>query len=169
MSTPAAKSQADIFLAVQTKRAGKLKGESKTEPHVDEIEVRAWQWGGKTSSALATGLATSRRQYEQLVVVKGIDSASTGLLSAMATNDEVKEARLSVRKGGGDTLDYLTIVLNGARIVEVHMSVDETGHAEETVTIGFTQVEVTYKSQKDAGGSGGNFVFQDEFLDPSVG
>ncbi len=45
-------SGADIFLHLQTKRAGKVKGEAATTGHTDDIAVAGWHWGLSASSAL---------------------------------------------------------------------------------------------------------------------
>ena len=91
----------DIYLSVQTKRAGKVAGEAFAVGHVDEIRLRGWNWGMAASSAIGSTQATGRRSYKALTVVKAIDAATTPLMSALATNDEVKEVRLSMRKAGG--------------------------------------------------------------------
>ncbi|HEY0819515.1 MAG TPA: type VI secretion system tube protein Hcp, partial [Rhizobacter sp.] len=54
----------DIFLAVQTKRAGKVKGEAMNPGHEDEIVVKGWHWGVSATSALGSTQATSRRAYK---------------------------------------------------------------------------------------------------------
>lgn len=95
-------SAADVFLHVQTKRAGKIKGEAISPGHVDDIAVTAWQWGLSASSALGHSQATARRSYTALTIHKQIDAATTPLMSALATNDEVKEARLTMRRAGGE-------------------------------------------------------------------
>ena len=40
-------------------------------------------------------------------------------MSALATNDEIKELKLSLRKPGGGQEDFFTITLAGARVVGV--------------------------------------------------
>jgi type VI secretion system secreted protein Hcp len=166
MSTkpPSPVSDADTFLHVQTKRAGKIKGEATTDGHVDDIEVRSWTWGVAASSAIGSTAATGRRQYKHLVVVKRIDSASTALLSALATNDEVKEATLTLRKAGGDALDYYKMKLAAARIVSIDVSVDEHATPVETVGIAYTKIDVEYKRQQSAGIPGASTSFSDEVL-----
>ena len=161
---PGPVSDADTFLHVQTKRAGKIKGEATTSGHVDDIEVRSWNWGVAASSAIGSTAATGRRQYKHLVIVKRIDSASTALLSALATNDEVKEATLTLRKAGGEALDYYTMKLASARIVSVDISVDEHALPVETVGIAYTKIDVEYKRQQSAGIPGASTSFSDEVL-----
>jgi len=154
----------DIFLHVQTKRAGKIKGEASTEGHADDIDVRAWNWGVSAGSAIGSTAATARRSYKHLVVSKGIDSASTGLLNALISNDEVKEATLAMRKAGGEALDYYRMTLKGARVVGVDVEVAPDGRPLEKVVFAFTEIDIEYKRQQATGISGGAFVFTDEVL-----
>ncbi len=157
-------SGSDMFLNLQTKRAGKVKGEGTTAGHTDDIEVRGMNWGVTTGSAIGSTKATSLRQYRHLVIVKGIDSASTPLMSALATNDVVTQAKLTLRKAGGDALDYFTITLTNARIVQIDLAVDDQGHPTETVAIAFTKVDVEYKRQQSSGISAGSTSFNDEIM-----
>jgi len=162
----ATSARSDIFLRVQTKRAGMIKGEGSTAGHVDDIEVLRWNWGVAAGSAIGSTGATARRQYKHLVVCKRIDSASTGLLSALATNDEVREATISMRKAGGEALDYLTMTLRSARVVAVDIDVDGEGWPTESVSLAYTKIDVEYKRQQASGISGAAFSFNDEVLPP---
>jgi len=161
---PAAASAGDIFLHVKTKRAGKIKGEASAPDHQDDIVVSAWNWGLAAGSAIGSGQATARRSYKHLAIVKGIDSASTGLMSALATNDEVKEARLAMRKAGGEQVDYFAIVLGGARVAAIDLDVDDGGTPIERVQFSFTKVDVEYRRQEGSGQAGASSLFSDEVL-----
>ncbi len=160
---PAAPAQggADIFLHVQTKRAGKVKGEAASTGHTDDIVVQSWHWGLTAGSALGDTQATARRSYTALTVHKGIDQATTALMSALATNDEVKEAKLTMRRAGGAQEDFFLITLKGARITSVQHDVAADGDTHETVTLAFTEVEVEYRPQRSSGGRGGSTMFTD--------
>src|SRR5436305_899597 len=138
-------SGSDIFLAVQAKRAGKIKGEASAEGHADDIDVRSIDWGVTSPTAVGSAQATGRRQYKHLVVVKGIDSASTGLLSALVSNDEIKEAKLTLRKAGGEALEYWVMKISQARVIGVDLVVDEHGEPTERVTFAYGRVEIEYK------------------------
>lgn len=157
-------SASDIFLHLQAKRAGKIKGESVAPGHEGDIVVRSWNWGVSSSAAIGSVQATGRRSYTGLTVVKQIDSATTGSMAALATNDEIKEARLTMRKAGEGQIDYFKITLKGARISQVEHAVDATGDAVEVLTILFTKVEVEYRTQQATGGRGGASTFSDEIL-----
>lgn len=156
--------KSDIFLHVQTKRAGKIKGESKSIDHLDDIRIESWMWGVNSTAAVGSVQANSRRSYTALTVFKAIDVATTALMSALVTNDEVKEAKLTMRKSGGDPLDYFTIKLAGARIVQVSHEVSAAGEARERIEIVFTKVDVEYKQQDAAGRLATNVSFADEIL-----
>lgn len=160
----AASSQSDIFLSVQTKRAGKVKGEALNPGHEDEIVIKGWHWGMAATSALGSTQATSRRAYKGLTIIKQIDSATTALMAALATNDEVKEAKLTMRKAGAEQMDYFLITLQKARISSIDHSTDEGGNTTESVTLQFNKVSVEYRPQKSAGSRGASMTFEDEIL-----
>jgi type VI secretion system secreted protein Hcp len=153
--------RADYFLHLQTKRAGRLRGEASALGHEESILLVGWSWGMTSGAAVGDTQATARRSYSALTVVKHIDSASTALMSALATNDEVKEAKLTLRRAGGGQQDYLTITLKGARITSLHHSGDANGQTLENVTIAFNEVEVQYHPQKSGGLRGGATSFHD--------
>ena len=157
-------SGSDIYLHVQTKRAGKVKGEVTVGGHTDDIQIRGWTWGASASSAIGSTQATGRRSYRNLVVSKRIDSASTALLSALATNDEVKEAKLTMCKAGGKALDYYKLTLKGARVVNIDITVGADGQPTELVSFAFTKVEVEYTPQQRIGIGSGASTFSDEIL-----
>lgn len=163
MSGPnqAAPGVADFFLHVQTRRAGKLKGEATAPGHEGDILLVGWAWGLSAGAAVGDVQATARRSYSALTVTKYIDSASTALMAALATNDEVKEAKLSLRKAGGEQHDYFTITLQGARITSLHHSADSQGLTHEVVTLAFTDIEVQYTPQSSTGQRSGATTFKD--------
>lgn len=161
---PTAGGPIDVFLSVQSKRAGKLKGESSAVDHKDEIVVQGWSWGVASASALGSSQATGRRSYKNLVVTKRIDAASTALMSVLATNDEVKEAKLSMRKAGEGQRDFFTITLSQARVTALDIECGDDGDAIERVSFSFNKVSVEHERQQGTGQRGGSTSFQDEIL-----
>lgn len=159
---PTTLATSDLFLHVKTRRAGKLKGEAVAPDHVDDIVLRSWQWGLSAASAMGSGQAAARRSYQHLCVVKGIDSASTALMSALASNDEVKEAKLAMRRAGGEPVDYFAISLAGARVTSLTIEVADDGTPVERVEFAFTKVEVEYRRQEGSGQAGASSLFADE-------
>ena len=164
---PPAGAGADIFLHVQAKRAGKVKGESKSPGFADDIELLGWHWGVSAASGLDHTKAVRRRSYTALTVHKRIDSATTALMSALVTNDEIKEAKLTMRRAGGDQEPFFVIKLERARVTSVQHDADASGDARETVAFAFTKVEVEYTPQRATGLRSGGMVFTDELLEAS--
>lgn len=156
---------ADIYLSVVLKRAGKVKGESAAPEHADDIIVRSWNWGVISPSDVATGAASGKRSYKHLVVTKWIDTASTALLSALAGNELATEVKLTMRKSGGDALDYYRMTLNKARVAAVDVEVDADGLAVEKVAFAFQTIEIEYKQQAGSGSRGASYCFVDNWLD----
>lgn len=161
---PTSNGKSDIFLHLQAKRAGKLKGESKVAGHVDDMQIESWMWGLGSAAAVDSTQARARRSYTALTVFKRIDLATTALMSALATNDEIKEAKLTMRKGGGDPLDYFVIKLAGARIEQLAHEVSASGESRERLDIVFTKIDVEYKQQDSAGRLANTVSFADEIL-----
>ena len=155
---------ADIYLSVQTRRAGKVKGEAVAPDHEGEIAIRSWNWGASSNTPQGASQPTSRRSYRHLVLVKSIDSASTALLNALATNDEVREAKLTMRKAGDGQQDYFFLTLNAARVVGLDLETGESGETLERVTLAFSKVQIEYRPQQSTGGRGASFTFNDDVL-----
>lgn len=153
----------DGFLHLQTKKAGKIKGEATNPGQTDDIVVLGWRWGLDASSAVAT-MATERRSYTPLTIYKQIDRATTGLMSALVNNDEVKEAKLTLRRAGGTQEIYFTVTLETGRVVAVHHETDSDGHPREAVSIVFTKVTAEYTPQQSSGLRSGSTQFIDEIL-----
>ena len=152
----------DMHLHVALKGAGKAKGEGQAEGHEDDIEVLAWRWGASAETAVGTGTKTARRSYCHLTVVKALDSASTVLLTALKLNDEVSEAKLTMRKTGGDPQGFFDIVLGGARVASIDYSADSSGQVNEVLTLSFASVKLEYRPQLIGGLVGPSHVFDDE-------
>lgn len=146
--------KADMFLKVEGTKQGPIKGESVDSQHPDEIEVIGWSWG-MDGNATAFAATAARTTLQELVVRKRVDSASTGLMSALRSNEILKKVTLSVHKAGGAaSLPYLVIAVEKARIVS-HRVRNETDGAPELVEelkLAFFKVSVEYRAQGKEGG-----------------
>jgi type VI secretion system secreted protein Hcp len=153
---------ADAFLSMSGKRQGAIKGECKSTGHVDEITVVGWQWGVSAPTAVGSGQATGRRVYEALVITKHIDAASTKLMAALTTNEEIKSAKLSLRKAGLAADDFMTIELGQARVTGLHIDFTDDGSTREILKITYQKIEVNYHPQLTGGGKAGSMSFTDD-------
>jgi type VI secretion system secreted protein Hcp len=154
---------ADAFLAVKGKVQGPVKGECQSAGHVDEISILTWEWGMSSPTSAATGQASGRRIHEFLVVTKSLDSASTKLMNALATNEELKTVTLALRKSGMAKDDFFTIELETGRVVGQHIAYDAKGGTVEVVKFSFQKITVTFSPQASGGGKGGAMTFSDEW------
>ena len=151
----------DMFLKVETARQGVIKGESNDEKHLTEIDVMSWSWGMTARTAIAGVGATGKATLDELRIVKKIDSASTALMAGLRNNDEIKKATLTVRKAGGDPLEYLKITLEKARITHLGLDTQEA-EVVERVSFAFQQITVDYVPQSGQGIGGGGMSFTAE-------
>jgi type VI secretion system secreted protein Hcp len=155
---------ADIFMSLQSARAGVVKGEARASGHADEIELRGWRWGMSANSDAASrgsgqASASARRSLRPLVVDKHFDRASTGLMAALAANDTIKELNLTMRKAGDGQQDFLKITLKGAALTEIDHVADQDGNILERLTFSYAHVDVEYRVQEGSGQLGGATTF----------
>lgn len=144
----------DMFIKI-----GDIKGESKDKAHADEIDVLSWNWGMSQSGNmhLGTGGGSGKVNIQDLTIVKYLDKSSPNLMMACSSGKHYPEAKLTVRKAGGDNqVEYLIITLK-----EVLISSVSTGgnggddRLTETVSLNFAQVLVDYQPQKEDGAKEG--------------
>ncbi len=159
-------SKADMFLKVDGAKQGQIKGESAEAGHIDEIELVGWDWG-MDGNATAFGASTARTTLKELVVRKRVDSASTGLMSALRNNEVIKKAVLTVRKAGGiSPVSFLSITIEKARIVSHRLgsAVDGSPELIEETRLAFFKVQVEYRPQDATGAAKGTHTFETEVL-----
>jgi type VI secretion system secreted protein Hcp len=142
-----------MYLYVQSRRAGRIKGEAQTSGHVDEIEVTAWRWGAQASAAMNGAGSMDRAQctYRALTIHKRFDTATTALMWALVRNDELREVRLTLRRPAsseGAQEDVFTITLGDARVVALDHEAASDGSTREGVTFVSKVVQTQYQSGK---------------------
>lgn len=162
LNTLSGASSADMYLDLTLKRAGKVKGESASSGHPLDIVVVGFSWGVGAAGDAVAGQAMGRRSYRQLTITKRLDSASTALMSAVATNDEVRSAKLCLRKAGGMQQDYFTMTLEKARVATYDIEAGADGEPMERVTLSFQKINIEYRVQSPTGQMGGAFTFTDD-------
>jgi len=151
----------DVFLKLESERAGPIRGEAKDAKHGQEIDVLGWSWGMDFPTDLRSGGRTGRATMRGLVITKNCDAASTALMSVLHTNDKIKNAVLSVRKSGGSPIDYLVITLKDAYLTSWEIVHGETQPPlpVERFEMRFKQIDVRYAPQDDSGSKTGTSTF----------
>lgn len=162
----------DMFLKLTTSRGGWIKGEALDGAnsagkisHADEIEILGWSWGMQSPTDAASGSSTGRRQYRTVRMYKNLDAASPALMSVLSTNDNVKEAILTVRKVGGVAqIEFFKMKLSNGRVVKLDIDYpDETMQGREVLEFAFQKIEITYLPQGKDGAKRGAIDFMDEW------
>lgn len=147
---------ADNFLKIDG-----IKGESTDDKHKDWMEILSFNWGvsqmASASVSATGGGASGRASFQDLTVVKTMDSASPLLFKACAKGDHIKEAVLELCRPGGDKLKYMEYKLTDVIISSVSVGGGGGGEPTESISLNYAKIQQTYTRQKREGGaSGGN-------------
>jgi len=135
-------------------RIGMIKGESRDAKHKDEIEVLSWSWGVSQSGTPAHGGGggAGKASFHDLNFTHHLDKASPLLLKACATGEHIKEATITIRKGGKGQQEYLLIKMSEVLVTSVSTSGGAEGDVTmESVALAFAKVDFEYKPQKPDG------------------
>ncbi len=144
----------DMFIKI-----GDVKGEARDKAHVDEIDVLAWSWAMAQSGSMhmGGGGGAGKVNINDLSFTKFVDKASPNLMMACSSGKHYPEAKLTVRKAGGDSqVEYLVITLK--EVLVSSLSTGGSGGEDrltENVSLNFAQVLVDYQPQKADGAKDG--------------
>ena len=153
----------DFFLKVDSKKGGVIKGEAQDRDHNDEIDVLGWSWGMSAPTS-TSGQRKGRAAPQQLVIRKETDSASTPLMSALSSNDDIKTVVLTARRAGKGQQTYLKITLRNAHLTSFEIEGeggDEGPGTIEVVKFAFERIQVDYTPQGPDGQPRGGTSFED--------
>jgi type VI secretion system secreted protein Hcp len=155
-----------MFLKVKGAKHGDINGEAQDQKHKNEIEVLAWSWGMQGKAALGGGIATGKATMRELRITKRVDKASTALMSALRTNETIKEATLTLRKIGKTPLEYFKIKIEEGRVVALDLEAGDVSGSPalvERVSLSFNKISVEYTPQGADGMPQGSTTFEDEW------
>jgi type VI secretion system secreted protein Hcp len=144
----------DMFLKLEPYTGQPIKGEAQDPKHKDEIEVLSWSWSVNQHVTIgsAPGVNSGKIEFEKLQLRKRVDRATPALYQCVSTGTPFKQATLTIRKAGGDPLDYLTVVLKLVAISNLTWSgPDETELMSEAVTLEFGGAQIKYTPQGSDG------------------
>ena len=144
-----------------------IKGESTDDKHKDEIDVLSWSWGLEQSGAIHPGPGggggAGKVSVHGLSITKRTDAATPKLMLTCANGRRIKEALLTVRKPGGNQLEFVRIKMNDVLVSSVSDSVSGDDSITENVALNFSKVEVDYVRQKPDGSTGETIQFKWDF------
>lgn len=104
-----------------------------------------------------TGGGAGKVDMANLLIEKSLDKSSPNLMMACATGKHYPEARIVVRKAGGDSsVEYLVIALKEVMVASYDTRAASTQDVlTEEISLKFARVEISYQPQKADGGKDG--------------
>ena len=144
----------DMFIKIDG-----IEGESIDATHKNEIQVLEWKWDVLQPKNMDSGSGggSGRATVADFVFQHYTDKASPNLLSYCLTGKHIKNIAFTVRKAGGDPLEYMILKFTDVIITKVGMGgshKDETRPREE-VSFSFTKVTEDYVMQNAEGHKSG--------------
>ena len=149
----------DMFLKIEGED---VKGESRDSVHEEEIDVLAWSWGMTQSGTMheGGGGGAGKVNIQDVSITKYLDSSTPNLMKACSSGQHFDKATLTVRKAGGDQMEYLVIEME--KVLVTSISCGGSGGEDrltENVTLNFANVKETYTPQSDKGAEEGGIEF----------
>jgi type VI secretion system secreted protein Hcp len=128
-----------------------IKGESSQTSldRKDTIECFRFEHAVDTTREAGSGMATGRRQYAPIKIMKAIDASSPLLFKQMVTNATGDAAFKFYRPnpaGDGTTEQFYTIELKGARVSGINQIVFHTQKEENAHTGPMEEVQFVFQS-----------------------
>ncbi|MGA7777845.1 MAG: type VI secretion system tube protein Hcp [Paraburkholderia sp.] len=143
----------DIFIKING-----IDGESQDASHKSEIEVFSWGWRVAQDSTMhaGSGGGAGKATVDDLSFEHLMDRASPNLMKYCLTGKHIDQAVLTVRKAGGNPLEYLKITMSDVIVTKVQPSGSNSENGiREQVRLSFAKVKQEYIVQNAQGGSGG--------------
>jgi type VI secretion system secreted protein Hcp len=145
--------QVDFFLKID-----KIKGESRDDKHKDEIQISSVSWGVSNTGkgGFGHGSGSGKADVQDVHVTKFVDFATPHLYSFSFSGKTVGDAKITMRKAGGDSpVEYLVYDMTEVFVSSVSTTGhDEGGLAQESVALNFSKIKITYTIQSADGTAG---------------
>jgi type VI secretion system secreted protein Hcp len=142
----------DMFLKIDS-----IQGESQDAAHKDEIQVLSWQWGANQTgtSGQGGGLGAGKVEIQDMEIRKKVDRASPVLYKFCCNGKHITSADLTIRKAGGDALEYMKVHLEDLIVSSYELDGAQADDGNiEILRINFTRAAITYTPQLAGGGGG---------------
>ncbi|MBV1884906.1 MAG: type VI secretion system tube protein Hcp [Gammaproteobacteria bacterium] len=139
----------DMFLKIEG-----VDGEAADSVHGGEIDVLSWSWGMSQSGSMHAGGGggAGKVSIQDLSFTKYIDCSTPNLMNTCCTGGHYPEATLTIRKAGGEAVEYYII-----KMEEVIITSISTGAGAgddllvENVSLNFAKYTVIYTPQSKEG------------------
>jgi type VI secretion system secreted protein Hcp len=141
----------NMFLALTN-----ILGESLDHDHKMEIEIFEWTWGMSNAAPyrLQESEAAKQTTFQNIVVTKMFDKASTTLMNYCANGKKIDEGTITCRKHDGERpVEYLKIKIFGVKVDSVTWGGrgEDIRGIPEVVNLSFLKFQVIYEVQRRDG------------------
>lgn len=144
----------DTFLKIDG-----IKGESMDNTHKDEVDITNWNFGLTQSGTTheGPGAGGGKVNFSDMTISKKCDISTPAIIKNCCSGKHIKEATLTVRKAGGDApVEYYVVKMTDLIVSSYSTGgMDGMDRFEETITLNFRQVEITYTPQDSTGSGAG--------------
>jgi type VI secretion system secreted protein Hcp len=132
-----------------------IKGESQDKKYPGTIEIASFSWGAVQSGGAGTtgGLGKGKVSFQELHLTAQMSKASTSLFASCTTGKHIKDAKLRVRKAGGEPADYYVITLKDL-LVTSYQTGGSGGGGQlpmDQFSLNATRIEINYSTQDEKG------------------
>jgi type VI secretion system secreted protein Hcp len=143
---------ADNFL-----KLGECPGESEDAKHKGEIELLSVSLGAVQpgSSSIGSGQGTTKVDFQDVSCMSYVGKHTPKLLLHCANGKPIGDGVLTVRKAGGDQLEYMVFEMKNVLVSSWTVSQGGDGLATESFSLNFDKVHLTVKTQDEKGGMKG--------------
>ncbi len=148
----------DTFLQIDD-----IKGESTDKGHENWIEILSFNWGvsqmASGSASSSGGGSSQRADFQDLSIVKELDSSSPLLNKACWGGQHIGKVTLELNRAAGEKRQkYMEYVMENVIISSVSIGGGGGGVPTESVTFNYGKITTTYTKQARKGGGGAGEV-----------
>lgn len=141
----------DMFLKLDG-----IEGESADSKHKAEIEIESFSLGlsNSGSGAPGGGGGAGRPSFQDLSFTTAVSKASPRLFLACASGEHIPRGLLTVRKPGGQQLEFYKVTLNDVLVSSYKQDASpaaEAGVPVDQVSLDFAKIQIEYRAQKPDG------------------
>lgn len=140
-----------------TLKLTKIEGESKKKGYENQIDIYDFKFGVSQAASSAEGLGggSAKSDCKDLVLTKLIDKSTPIIFLYSALGTPIPEAVMTVRKAGGQSLDYLVVTLKDAIVTNVATGgTADDERVREEISLSYAKITIQYKAQNADGTAG---------------
>jgi type VI secretion system secreted protein Hcp len=136
-----------------------ITGESTAKGFEGKVEIVSFSWGGSNAITVGSGtggMSGGKVSLSCFNLMKRTDKASTDLFQGLCSGKHYATATVTMRKAGGEQLQYLTYKFTDVMVESIQWSGSTGGDDTpvESLSLAYSKVEIEYKPQNANGSLG---------------